>query len=70
MNELLKDFFYLVLVFVTVWGGLYLYTRHDTLVERTAEYDCNLTEFTARTPDDIRNECRRIKIEAINNQKD
>lgn len=70
MNELLKDIFNLALVFLIVWFGFYLYTRHDTLAEKTAKYNCDLTEFMAKTPDDVKNECRRIKIETINNQKD
>lgn len=68
--ELLKDLFYIIVMFILVWCGFYLYTRHDSVEQRVGRYDCALTEFQARTPDDIRNECRRIKLNSINNQKD
>lgn len=70
MNEIVKDIFYFVLIFFIVYAVSYLYTRHDTLAQRTSRYDCNLTEFVAGVPDDVRDECRRIKLEAINKQKD
>jgi len=70
MNELFKDFFYLLLVFVVVWCAFYLGTRHDTVEQRTDRYDCSITEFVADIPQDVRNECRRRRIESINNRKD
>lgn len=68
--ELIKDFFYMILVFIIAWAGFYLYTRHDSLEQRVQRYDCNLTEFQPRIPDDIRNQCRQLKLNQINNQKD
>lgn len=70
MNEIFKDFCYLCLLFLLTWCGLYLYTRHDTIEQRVQRYDCNLTEFQPRIPEDIRNACRQITINKINNQKD
>lgn len=68
MNEIFKDITYLICVFVAVWIAFYLGTRHDTIAERTARYDCTLADFQARVPEDIREECRRIKLESINKQ--
>ena len=70
MNEIFKDLYYLIVMFIAVWIAFYLGTRHDSIEQRTARYDCNLTEFVARIPDDVRNQCRRQKLESINNQKD
>jgi hypothetical protein len=70
MNEILKDIYYLILVFAVIWAVFYLGTRHDTVEQRTNRYDCALTEFVANIPQDIRNECRRRRINSINKQKD
>ena len=70
MNELVKDLFNIVVLFCVVWIGFYLYTRHDTIERRTDRYECSLTEFVADVPQDVRNECRRRRIESINNRKD
>lgn len=69
MNEIVKDIIYLLIVFLIVWISFYLYTRHDTIEKRTSRYNCDLTEFLAHIPNDIKEECRRQKIQAINNQK-
>lgn len=68
--ELVKDMFYVILLFVLVWIGFYLFTRHDSIELRVLRYDCNLAEFQARIPDDIRNQCRQLKLDAINNIKE
>lgn len=70
MNELFKDLFYLLLLFVLTWCGFYLFTRHDTIEQRAARYNCDLAEFVARIPDDIRAECRRQKIIQLNTVKE
>ncbi len=70
MNEIFKDLYYLCLLFLLTWCGFYLYTRHDTIEQRVQRYDCNLAEFQSRVPEDIRNACRQITINKINNQKD
>ena len=68
--ELLKDLFYIAVMFLIVWFGFYLYTRHDTVDQRVTRYDCALTEFQARVPNDIRMECRRRKLELLNTEKE
>ena len=68
--ELLKDTFYVLVMFILVWCGFYLYTRHDSVNQRANRYDCALTEFQARVPDDIREECRRRKLELLNKEKE
>jgi hypothetical protein len=70
MNELFKDLFYLLLLFVLTWCGFYLFTRHDTIEQRVTRYNCDLSEFVARIPDDIRAECRRQKIIQLNTVKE
>lgn len=70
MNEIIKDIFYIALVFLFVWCGFYLYTRHDDIEQRVKRYNCNLTEFQPRVPEDIRTACRSAILDKINNQKD
>lgn len=70
MNEIFKDVVYFLILFLIAYVVFYLYTRHDTLEQRTARYDCNLTEFIGNVPNDVRDECRRLRLAAINNQKD
>ncbi len=68
--HLVKDLFYVVLIFLAVYIGFYLMHRHDTLEQRMTRYDCTLAEFNADFPPDVREECRRRAIERINQQKD
>ncbi len=70
MNEIIKDVLSLIVVSALLWVGFYLFTRHDSLQQKASRYDCNLTEFVANVPNDIRDECRRQKLLTINNQKD
>lgn len=70
MNELVKDIYYLILIFALTWIAFYLGTRHDTLEQRTNRYNCALTEFVADVPQDVRNQCRQRRIDSINKQKD
>lgn len=70
MNELIKDIFYLIILFLAVWVSFYLGTRHDTVSQRTARYNCDLAEFVADVPVDVRNECRRLRIQQINKEKE
>jgi hypothetical protein len=67
---IVKDFIYLILVFVFVWIAFYLGTRNATLEEKMARYDCTLAEFSPDFPPEIRQECRRRALERINQQKD
>jgi hypothetical protein len=67
---IVKDFIYLILVFVFVWIAFYFGTRNATLEEKMARYDCTLAEFSPDFPPEIRQECRRRTIERINQQKD
>lgn len=68
--HLIKDLFYVVLIFLAVYITFYLVHRHDTVEQRTARYDCSLTEFLADIPADVRTECRRRRIEQINQPRD
>ena len=69
MNEVIKDVFYIIVLFLSVWFGFYLYTRHDTTEQRTARYDCRIAEFAPDIPTDVRDECRRRAIELYNQQR-
>ena len=69
MNEIFKDLVHILLLFVLVWCGFYLYTRHDTLEQKMARYDCDLSEFAADYPPEVRVECRRRAIELYNQQQ-
>ncbi len=68
MNELFKDITYVIILITAVYVAFYLGTRHDTIEQRTARYNCDLSEFAADIPQDVRNECRRRRIESINKQ--
>jgi len=69
MSDLFKDLFYLIIVFLAVWVGFYLYTRHDTVEQRVVRYDCSIAEFSPDIPQDVRAECRRKAIELYNQQR-
>lgn len=69
MIEIFKDICYLVIMFVIVWTVFYLMQQRETLEQRMLRYHCDLTEFAAEVPKDVRNECRRLKIQSINNRK-
>lgn len=68
MKEMFKDFSYLIIMFIAVWLAFYLGTRHDTLEQRMRRYDCRITEFAPDIPNDIREECRRRRLEAFNSR--
>ncbi len=68
--HLVKDLFYVVLLFLAVYIAFYLAHRNDTVAQRTARYDCTLTEFLADIPPDVRAECRRRRIEQINQPRE
>ena len=70
MNDLIKDTFYVIMMFVIVWVVFYLYTRHDTVEQRVIRYDCRISEFAAGIPNDVRAECRRRAIELYNQQQE
>ena len=67
--HIVKDFFYVVIIFFAVWFAFYLTHRHDTLEQKTARYDCKLAEFVANIPAEVREECRRRVIEKMNLQE-
>lgn len=69
MNDLIKDTFYIILMFIAVWFSFYLYTRHDTLEQKMARYDCRISEFDPGFPPEVRAECRRRAIELYNQQQ-
>lgn len=69
MNEIFKDISYIFILIIAVYVAFHLGTRHDTLQEKTDRHDCNLTEFIAQVPDDVREECRRRRIEIYNQTK-
>jgi hypothetical protein len=69
MNELIKDAFYVILIFALAFVAFYLGTRNSTLEQRTNRYDCSLTEFVPDVPPDVREECRRRRIEQLNQQQ-
>jgi hypothetical protein len=69
MNQLLKDIIYILLVFALIYIMFYLGTRHNTLEEKMARYDCSLSEFVPDVPPEVRAECRRRAIERINQQQ-
>ena len=69
MNDLIKDIFYLALVFLAVWIVFYLYTRHDTVEQRVLRYDCRIAEFSPDIPQDVRIQCRRQALELYNQQR-
>lgn len=68
--HIIKDLFYVLLLFIAVYVGFYLLHRHDTLEERTARYDCRMSEFVPDFPPEVREECRRRTLELINSQKE
>jgi hypothetical protein len=67
--HIIKDFFYLIIIFLGVWFAFYLTHRHDTLEQKTARYDCKLAEFVPNVPPEVREECRRRTIEQFNQQQ-
>lgn len=66
---LLKDLFYLAILFIAMWIAFYLSMRHDSLEQRMVRYDCRLSEFAPDFPPDIRAECRRRALEAYNQRQ-
>ena len=66
---ILKDLFWLAVLFLAIWIAFYLGTRHETLQDRIVRYDCSLTEFAPDIPNDVRDECRRRRLEAYNQQR-
>ena len=66
---IVKDLFYVAVLFVCIMIAFYLGTRHETLEEKMSRYNCSLSEFVPDIPTDVRNECRRRVIERINQEK-
>ncbi len=68
--HIVKDIFYVFVLFAAVYFSFYLAHRNETLEEKMARYDCRLSEFLPDFPPEVRAECRRLVIERINQQKE
>ena len=69
MNEIIKDIFYVALLFLAVWAAFFIGMRNETTEQRTIRYDCRLSEFSPDFPNDVRQECRRKALEQYNQQQ-
>ncbi len=68
--SIIKELFYVAVIFVGMWIAFYLGMRNETLAEKMPRYNCSLAEFAPDIPPEVRQECRRRHIEQINQQKD
>ena len=68
--SIIKELFYVAVIFLGMWMAFYLGMRNEPLAEKVSRYDCRLTEFAPDIPPEVRQECRRRHIEQINQQKD
>lgn len=66
---IIKDLFYVLILFIVVYIGFYLTYRNESLPDKMNRYDCSLSEFSPDFPSEVRNECRRRSLERINQQK-
>lgn len=53
----LQDLILILIIWVLVQIGAYLWTRHDQLEDQMPRYNCNLALFEAGVPDRVRAEC-------------
>ncbi len=67
--HLLKDLLLVFAMFLAVYLSFYLGMRHEPLEDKMQRYDCSLTEFVPDVPAEVRNECRRRRVELINQEK-
>ncbi len=63
---IIKDLMYVLAIFIAVWVAFYLIEKNYTLAERMVRYDCRLAEISPDYPTDVRDECRRRRIELMN----
>ena len=68
--SIFKDFFLLAVLAALMFCIMFLVRKHESLEQKMERYNCSLSEFAPDFPQEVRNECRRQRLEAFNRSRD